>query len=298
MKKWVLIILFLLFSSIYPVCSIFAIDASTYTAINYTVHNFAHDPSGTFGLYNTERQYMATNSGATQVCVFCHTPHNASSSVPLWNRPALEQPAASAYRLYTSSASLSTTVRNAALTATSESLLCLGCHDGKTAMNVVHNTRVSDATNGAGNKIIDIWGGNEELSFGFINDSIGGVYPSNIGATRNADGTILDGYAGTNLTDDPPIGFSYSSVLNEPGKAASLHTLDEAKFSKLRFYGPAGDRVECSSCHNPHVYYGYGLNGPTRVLLAIGSSAAQRERTPFLVTGNSGSALCLGCHIK
>ena len=127
MKKLAIIIIFLLSISVYPVYSTFAgvPTGTTYTAVNYTVHNFARDTAGTFGLNEFERQYMATNAGATQVCIFCHTPHNASRAVPLWNRPALDQPAASAYRLYTSSSTLSTTVKNAVLTATSESLLCL-----------------------------------------------------------------------------------------------------------------------------------------------------------------------------
>lgn len=301
MKNLVFTIIFLLSISLYPVYSSFADmpNASTYASVRYTVHNLSYDIAGLYGLNHSERNYTPTNPDVTEVCVFCHTPHNSSQAIPLWNRPALDQPAASAYRLYTSSASLSTTVKNAALTATSESLLCLSCHDGKTAMNVLHNTRVSDATNGDGNKIIDFWGDNSEVSFGFYNEAIAGAYPSNLGAIRGTMGEIVDGYAGTNLTDDHPIGFSYESVLNEPGKASSLHTLAEAKASKLRFYGPNRDRVECSSCHNPHVYYGYGLNGPTRVPLdRIGSTAAQRERAPFLVVGNNGSALCLGCHIK
>lgn len=301
MKKRFIIILFLLLSAVYPVYSTFAVDSNTYTAVAYTVHNFAHDPAGTFGLSNTERQYMASNTDATQVCIFCHTPHNASRSVPLWNRPALDQPAASTYRLYTSSASLSTTAKHAALSATSESLLCLSCHDGKTAMNVLHNSRVSDAIDGNGDKILDMgFGDNLPLSFATISESIPGAYPSNLGALRSANGSVTDAGFGINLTDDHPIGFSYKQVYDEsPAKAASLHDLNEAKANKLRFYGPAGDRVECSTCHNPHVYYGYGLNGGnSSELVRIGSTPEQRERRPFLVRGNNGSAMCLGCHKK
>ncbi len=37
-----------------------------------------------------------------------------------------------------------------------------------------------------------------------------------------------------------------------------------------------GDTVECASCHDPH----------------------DTTNAPFLVVSNSGSAICLGCHIK
>src|SRR6185369_15983966 len=141
-------------------------------------------------------------------------------------------------------------------------------------------------------------------SFGTIWGTMQGSYPSNLGAVRDSNGGIssqANASNGTNLTDDHPIGFSYQSVLGEAGKSNGLHTLAEAKNSGLRFYGPSRDRVECSTCHNPHVFYGYGRNGSNRVALnraGLVPTQAQKDRTPFLVRDNNGSALCLGCHIK
>jgi hypothetical protein len=202
------------------------------------------------------------------------------------------------------------------ITATSPSLLCLSCHDGKTAINVLHNASVRSGTDSTGDAIIDVGFGASGIyadgtSFANIWQTTAGPYPSNLGAIRDADGGISsfqnaqggDGLNSSNLTDDHPIGFSYDDVLAEAGKLNDLHTVDEAKLAtdsdgmKVRFFGPKNN-VECSSCHNPHVYYGYGRAGSTRKLMATSSTDSQKDRTPFLVRGNTGSALCLACHKK
>ena len=64
----------------------------------------------------------------TQICVFCHAPHNSSPVAPLWNR---KTPAAS-YVPYSSS-----TARAVAGQPTGSSLNCLSCHDGTIAMGEV-----------------------------------------------------------------------------------------------------------------------------------------------------------------
>ena len=278
--------------------------------VRYTVHNFGF--ADTF-IKNTERQYRAQtlNETTTQVCIFCHTPHNASPAVPLWNKNYYA-PDAAGYRLYTSSTTLSNTVKhNSSIGPNSPSMLCLSCHDGKTAINVLHNARNRDGTHAfSGDAIIDIGfgiNGGNGTAFGDIWTSPGGAYPSNIGAIRNGpDGAIssqTDAFDGTNLTDDHPIGFSYDDVLAEAGQLNDLHTVAEATTPdaygmKIRFYGPKNN-VECSSCHNPHVFYGYGRAGGNRVLLnPDNATGQQKERTPFLVRGNTGSALCLACHKK
>ena len=298
MKNKILIIL-LLVMAVYPVNTVLA--EKVYD-VRFTVHNLSNNSNAATGLTLAQRQFAARTEGADQVCIFCHTPHNATPSVPLWNK-VYDPATASTYRLYTSSKSLSTTVRNSAITATSESMLCLSCHDGKTAVNVLHNSRVREGSDANGDAFIDFgigFGATEPQAFGDLWIGTTSSYPSNLGAERDADGKIPSSEAsfnGTNLTDDHPIGFSYQSVLGEAGKSSALHSLADAKANGLRFFGTNSDRVECSSCHNPHVYYGYGLTGAGRVELP-GATQAYKDRTPFLVRDNNGSALCLGCHIK
>lgn len=298
MKKRLLTILLSVMAA-YPAHTVFA--EKVYD-VRFTVHNLSNNTNAATGLTAAQRQYVAVTSGASQVCIFCHTPHNASPAVPLWNK-VYDPATAATYRLYTSSSSLSSTVKNSAITATSESMLCLSCHDGKTAVNVLHNSRARQTTDGNGDAVID-------LNIGFDPEgpqAMGDLWvgatssnPSNLGAVRDVNGKIAtssDAFNGTNLTDDHPIGFSYQNVLGEPGKSSTLHALADAKANGLRFFGPNRDRVECSSCHNPHVYYGYGLNAAGRVALP-GATQPYKDRAPFLVRDNNGSALCLGCHIK
>jgi len=63
-----------------------------------------------------------------QVCIFCHTPHNASATQPLWNRRIPVE----AYRVYSSNSLKS---RPGQPTGTSK--LCLSCHDGTIALGSV-----------------------------------------------------------------------------------------------------------------------------------------------------------------
>ncbi len=61
----------------------------------------------------------------SQICVFCHAPHNSSPSAPLWNRRS----PGNTYTPYTSS-----TAKAIAGQPTGASLTCLSCHDGTIAL--------------------------------------------------------------------------------------------------------------------------------------------------------------------
>lgn len=280
---------------------------TTVTDVRFTVHNLSNNNDPAQGLTQGDgRNYNASNAGgADQVCVFCHTPHNASPAVPLWNKVYATGSSYAAYadgfRLYTSSVTLSATAKAAKLTASSESLLCLSCHDGKTAINVLHNSSYRDGSTVAGDAIIDIDGtfsGSGEFSIGQQWIGATSFNAPNLGAVRNSSGniaTFADSVNGTNLTDDHPIGFSYTDAA-----ATKVGKLKATPDPGIRLFN---GRIECSSCHNPHVYYGSGLSGSTRVDFTtlptpLVVTAAQRELTPFLTVSNSGSKLCLGCHIK
>ena len=72
----------------------------------------------------------------TEICVFCHTPHNANPAVPLWNQTlsaGVDLPA------YTS-----TTMKATVGLPTGSSKLCLACHDGTVAIgNTINNGRIA-----------------------------------------------------------------------------------------------------------------------------------------------------------
>ncbi len=88
--------------------------AEAMTSIANTVHNLTPTGPGTFRAPET-----------TGLCVYCHTPHNASPQSALWNREL----SGVIYQLYES-----TTLKAQVKQPTGSSRLCLSCHDGSLAM--------------------------------------------------------------------------------------------------------------------------------------------------------------------
>ena len=72
------------------------------------------------------------SSTESEVCVFCHAPHNATGDGPLWNHAM----SAAAYTPYSSS-----TLKALVGQPTGASKLCLSCHDGTVALGMVGSRR-------------------------------------------------------------------------------------------------------------------------------------------------------------
>ena len=259
--------------------------------VRFTKHNLSNNTDVSKGLpigAGADQRRIYSNE-VDQVCIFCHTPHNAQPAKPLWNKAMPNQ----AFKLYTSSRSLTPTARSASLPAGSVSLLCLSCHDGKTAINVLHNaSQIATLANNGVDKIVDIGGTYDNAEAGYPSPPTGGVslaifggfgeYPSNMGKTA------ADAFAGNNLTDDHPIGFSYTAAQGESNSRLRLAAdVNTQSAGKIRFFAP-NNSVECSSCHDPHVNYTAGAGTP----------AGDPALRPFLVMSNVGSAMCLACHNK
>ena len=246
--------------------------------VSYTVHNM----SNKYPVAGVDsRNYIADDpsmGGTTEICIFCHTPHNAKPAVPLWNKA---MPSGFTYNLY-SSGNLSNAARSAK-TPGLESLLCLSCHDGRTAINVLVNPATTISIGGLTTNP-DTGG---PLNMGYY--SFMGRYGANLG---KLDGKNTDNYAGSNLMDDHPISFSYTAAQAEKGSRIlnPIGLVDPA----IRFFGPE-KRLECSSCHDPHVAYGYIGNNPNG---PGGSRVGDVKLRPFLVLSNDNSGLCLSCHNK
>lgn len=243
-----------------------------------TKHNFS--TGGTSNVYKSTQ--------INQVCVFCHAPHNAGATKLLWNKDNLN--ALTSFRLYTSSYTLrSVTKQQSVLSAGSPSLLCLGCHDGKTAMNVMHSAPQGITTAAAGGSYpagaVLINQTNTGLAAlpmpGPAYNFGSGQFDPSMNLGRDPSGG--NDTQGDVLTDDHPIGFSYSAAYTErPAGLFSLAQVNTKSASKVRFFG-VNNKLECSSCHDPHVDY---------------SAAGNPALKPFLVMSNSASALCLSCHDK
>lgn len=77
-----------------------------------------------------------------RICIFCHTPHNATPLAPLWNKDLPPQ----AYTVYASS-----TLRAGPLPQPyGPTKLCLSCHDGTIAMGAVVNPAGGITMSGGG----------------------------------------------------------------------------------------------------------------------------------------------------
>jgi len=232
---------------------------------------------GPQGIANTRHNLSTSGifvlkSDEDQICIFCHTPHGASTDGPLWNRNNSSE----VYTHY-NSATLSIAVKNSRPSTSyvsPESMLCLSCHDGSISMYTVINPS-NDIGQPTPGWSID----------GKMRGPTGADQGPRIGQGRNADGSVKT--VSNDLSDDHPISFKYEAVLNDASKnnTTRLHTILEAETAGVRFLpenAPDADkRVECSSCHDPHVDYN-----------------TDTAYTPFLITPNTGSALCLACHIK
>lgn len=93
-------------------------------------------PPALAGIAETRHNLSVTGPGPTraatetQICLFCHAPHNASPAAPLWNRRG----SGATYTPYTSA-----TTRGNPGQPNGASLLCLSCHDGTIALGEVLN---------------------------------------------------------------------------------------------------------------------------------------------------------------
>ena len=236
--------------------------------IRNTVHNLSS------GVGNFNVQYKSSNED--EVCIFCHTPHGGSLTGPLWNR-------ANTTTTYThySSAGASAYLRGLSVNrpVSNESMLCLSCHDGSITVQSILNT--SNRTGGQPESFWDPANGVKitALDLGFV-----AATAAKIGASLDAGGNLVD--VSTDLMDDHPISFLYESVRAQ--KPDEFKTVATAEAAGVRFFPQtAADglkRVECSSCHDPHVDYFSG--------------SGDAAYTPFLITPNDGSKLCLACHTK
>ena len=197
-----------------------------------------------------------------QTCVFCHTPHMGSVSVPLWNRSG----STATYQVYASS-TLDTAAPTSAAIQSSVSGACLSCHDGSIAIDVLTNL------NGVA----------KTASTAFTRQA---TAKATYGNNGTGTGNILAGgtpFLGTDLRNDHPITIIYETARAATPTEFNTQTITGTKITvgtvgPLPLYGSstATATVECASCHNPH-------------------SNAQGS---FLRKSNAGSAICLTCNIK
>jgi len=164
------------------------------------------------GLQGSVHDFSGFAFAGGQICLPCHTPHNAQSdAAPLWNHEL----STATYNLY-SSPSMQATVNQ----PTGASKLCLSCHDGTVAV---------DSFGGqSGTVFIDAFNADANLETDLSNDHpISFVYDT---ALATSDGALFDP-ATTTVT----IG---SGSFTRTGSIADVML--------------ANNVLQCQSCHSVH----------------------------------------------
>jgi Doubled CXXCH motif (Paired_CXXCH_1) len=261
----------------------------------------------------TQRQASGGPSGVlmdpyrndyAEVCVYCHTPHgaNANITLPLWNRTQRTT-------TYTTYAALGTVSLTQPVTQPgANSLACLSCHDGQTAIDSIINMPGSGGYNPAqattqNNAFLNAWtnpaGPDATVHIGLDPTPAAGCL-----ACHSAGAGIVGSGAtdftlfaiGTDLRNDHPVGVRYPTagpgVDFKPPTATrgnvrwfdnNANGLPDTREVRLYDSGD-GFEVECASCHDPHGVPSGGNGSPF-----IAS---------FLRVANTASTLCMTCHTK
>ena len=220
---------------------------------------------------------LSTNGGgggSDEICVFCHTPHNANSDLdndgnfdadhatrpgaPLWNRRITDM---SAYSMYKSD----TLNANCDNTPSPLSLVCLSCHDSGANTNIGGLGEVG-AVSAADVHFLMNEPNRGPIFKGFANCWKRCHASGNFGVNFSPNWQI-----GPDLTNDHPISLTYPTPDVDPDFFTPPDLQKGWSDVKL-FKG----RVECPSCHNPH--------DPANV--------------PFLRKSMESSGLCTTCHNK
>ncbi len=233
---------------------------------------------------------LSNGGGANgEICVYCHTPHGANITdpngnvvaAPLWNRVFTTDP--TTYETYADLGS--STLDGGETTVGSVSIACLSCHDGTQATNVVINAPGSGNYNATSGVTVG--------SGGLIPDTV-----ARLGTDLRNDHPISIQYAGggftasTTPTDrsqlgDPDFELASTAVIGgsqawwvdtDPGVADQRDKTDMILYARAdaTLGSEVQPFVECGSCHDPH----NDTNGT------------------FLRISNTGSAVCLSCHVK
>jgi predicted CXXCH cytochrome family protein len=207
------------------VCTVALLALAGATGARADVVGSAHD---LIANPNANTEIVRTGGDLTTngVCIFCHTPHNsatgAAALAPLWNRAAS---VATGWTMY--SGSVQATIPG---TPAAESMACLSCHDGATAIDaLLYNPDAIAVTVNA-----------------VANGAIGDL------SATGADMGGLGGTPGTaDLSNDHPISIEYG--LDTDGAMATIAAVQAADLAgTVKLFGSGNDQVECASCHNPH----------------------------------------------
>jgi predicted CXXCH cytochrome family protein len=187
--------------------------------ISLTKHNLSTSKPASATIYSSDQ---------TEICIFCHTPHDAikNANIPLWNHKLSTTASYGVYTSPTMTATDGADIGGASTTGTditaggAVSNLCLSCHDGTVAINSFNNPSNLNATT-------------------TMVGTTGGMLP-----TGNSN-------LGTDLTNDHPVNFTYNTTLatNDGSLVNPVDANGSGLTNGVKLFS---SKVQCASCHDPH----------------------------------------------
>jgi len=202
-----------------------------------------------------------------EICIFCHTPHNAAPQTPLWNR---ENPRTH-YRIYESSTT------DARIDQPSgPSKMCLSCHDGSMALGNVLSRSASEPFVMTARTIPP---GTADLTNDLSDDHPIGFHYDR--ALSNADRQLR---AVEVVTQDLPLGVHgevHCTTCHDP------HNNELGDFLRV------SDQMSaiCVACHNMNGWY-HAAHATSRKR-TTGRAVDRTERLKYASVVDNG---CLNCH--
>ncbi|MGN6369239.1 MAG: cytochrome c3 family protein [Phycisphaerae bacterium] len=222
---------------------------------------------------NTKHNLSANGPGAVkatteqEVCIFCHTPHNATPVQPLWNRTL----SLSAYKTYTSNS-----LKALPNQPTGESKLCLSCHDGTIALgSVVSRNQPIQMANG----ITTLPPGGGNLGTDLSDDHpISFQYDSAL-ATKN-----------TKLKSPQLLPSAVKLDRNQELQCSTCHDAHNNQYGKFLVMPNESSQL-CNTCHSM---------GQTQIVQHAQCGTCHQTHSapsgPYLLAQAKVSDTCLSCH--
>jgi hypothetical protein len=211
------------------------------------------------------------SAASDQTCIFCHTPHKASTSLLLWNHRL----SANASQGWAAATTLAGTTLPA--TVGDASKRCLSCHDGTVALGDVMNSSGAAA-------IINVdGGGGAGGDFMTAASTIGATgletnHPVSVPYPAGAGGNAYGGITSEAKVADFRVVLADATCTSTTGICTTAPVAADGQ--KINLYGTAAaPGIECGSCHEVHNKYGPGNQF-------------------FLRVSQAQSAICIACHVK
>ncbi len=210
------------------------------------------------------------SSSESEICIFCHTPHNSNPQVPLWNRDISNQ----VYTIYDNSISSSFTAISGQ--PDGASLICLSCHDGTIALGSVVS-RTKDIFDGSGGKM-------PTGSSGYIGTNLTDDHP--VSFLYDAGLSSSDG----NLKFPPD--FPATVDANSKMQCTSCHTAHDDNFGNFLIASTENSNL-CLKCHDNSYWPNSRHNKSNTGWNGAGTNPWAHIKAPYPSVAQNG---CANCH--